>query len=123
MRYAVEEVDMAETTSDSAWRPPDWFIRLCRWPWRTRGLIFGNVGLNIALGILVSLLFIHQADLKGTQFEWLFQNRWWFAGGILVWTFITLVSGLFTLIPLRGPDTKRIGKDIQRRYLNQIRQD
>ena len=115
---------MAVSSTDNPWRPPDWLIKLLRLPWKSRKSIVGNTVSNAIASVLVFLLFVHEKDLKGTNIEWAFQNRWLFLSLVLAWAFITfIISPLFHLVPLSGSDTKLSNKEIQRRYLNQIRQD
>src|SRR6059058_4664898 len=98
---------MAGTSTESTWRPPDWFIKLCRFPWRARGFIVGNIVVNLVLGVLVTWLFIGENDIKGKHIEWVFQYRWWFFAIVLAWGLITFViSPLFHLVPLKEADTK-----------------
>src|SRR5438270_1009610 len=127
------------TENTSTQGPPDWFVRACKWLWKKRGFFWGTISLGIALNVIASLLFIRwplstNKNLDGTLIQWFIQNP---IVILVVGVFLLLLMYIIYLgsrfnvnvvvpvvVPGKQFDEVVVDpeKDIQRRYLDQIRQ-
>ena len=129
---------MADTSTENTGTqgPPDWFVRACKWLWKKRGFFWGTISLGIALNVIASLLFIRwplstNKGLDGTLIQWFIQNP---IVILVVGVFLFLLMYIIYLgsrfnvhmvVPGKQFDEVVVDpeKDIQRRYLDQMRQD
>src|SRR5947209_7568086 len=100
-------------------RPPNWFIRISSWLWRGIAFIWSTIILAVLLNIFAVLLTSGSSGIKGTIIDQILQRPGYLLIGglfLLLFTYIVYLSNRFSVIL---PEEE----DIQRRYLNQIRQD
>jgi hypothetical protein len=96
-------------------RPPNWFVRLCKYLWRQRNFVWGSIILNILLDIFVSWLFIDHSNIPKTPMGWFFQHS---SIVLLIGICLTLITFIIYL----GSHFDVVTSDNQRkrRYLNSV---
>ena len=90
---------MQRTPSKNALKPPDWFIRLCRWFWGKRSFVWGAIILNLVLGVIVTLLFTEPTNITKLPIGWAFQNPLIIVIVFLVLLSLTIISGVVSRLP------------------------
>src|SRR5260370_33076531 len=109
---------MAEAPPVSNLGTPNPFIKLSKWVWKRQSFIWSAIILNIALGVIVTLLFTQQpwsTTLKGTPIGWAFQNPL-----ICVIVLICVLSfTCFTYLASRLPVSTSY-KEQKQRYLQRM---
>jgi WD40 repeat protein len=90
---------MERTPNENTLKPPDWFIRLCRWFWGKRSFVWSAVILNILLVVIVTLLFTDPTTITKLPIGWAFQNPLIIVIVFLVLLSLTIISGVVSRLP------------------------
>src|SRR5260370_20226120 len=90
---------MERTPNENTLKPPDWFIRLCRWFWGKRSFVWSAVILNLSLGVIVTLLFTDPTTITKLPIGWAFQNPLIIIIVFLVLLSLTIISGVVSRLP------------------------
>src|SRR5258708_39657288 len=107
-----------ERSADISIKSPVWLVRLCKWCWRGRRLLFGTVLLSIVLNLIAALPLVDPSTLHALPIAWLF-SHWPLLLVIFVLLLLsTIVCGL--IARLSAPLSER---GLCRRYLDQVRRD
>ena len=109
---------MVENHADVTLKLPSWLVRLCKWFWGQRILVWSTVGLNALVGATVTLTFTDPTTLTKLPVGFIFQHPFVALSCFIILFSCTIVSRLVSYLAVPFSD-----RELKRLYLSRIARD
>lgn len=109
---------MVENHVDVMLQLPRWLVRVCKWFWGQRVFLWSTIGLNVLLGIVVTLAFTDPTTVMHLPVGFIFQHPFVTLSTFIVLFSCTIVSRLISYLAV--PFSER---ELKRMYLKRLERD